>query len=58
MDGIHLGVVVRQPLQGGGAIETLQAVLPSKLSEYALGITRDVLRSGVERVGLRDLDGP
>lgn len=58
MDGIHLSVVVRQPLKEGGAIETLQVVLVSKLSEDALGIVRDVLWAGVERIGLRDLDGP
>jgi len=58
VDGVHLGVVVRQPLKEGGAIEALQAVLSSKLSEDALRVSRDVLGAGVERVWLRDLDGP
>jgi hypothetical protein len=56
MDRVHLGVVVRQPLQESGAIEALQTVLASKLSEDALRIARDVLRAGVERIGLCDLD--
>jgi hypothetical protein len=55
---MHLGVVARQPLKEGGAIEALQAALPSKLGEDALRIARDVLGAGVERIGLRDLDGP
>lgn len=42
MNRVHLGVIVRQPLQEGGAIETLQVVLPSKLSEDALCVACDV----------------
>jgi hypothetical protein len=44
---------VRQPLKEGGAIEALQAALPSKLGEDALRIARDVFGAGVERIGLR-----
>jgi hypothetical protein len=56
MDRVHLGVVVRQPLQEGATIETLQVVLPSKLGKDALGVACDVLRTGVERIRLRYLD--
>jgi len=57
MDRVHLGVVVRQPRQEGGAIEALEAGLPSKLGEDALRVASDALRAGVEGVWLCDLDG-
>lgn len=45
---VHLGVVMRQSLQEGGAIEAFQTVLPGKLGEDALRIARNVLGASVE----------
>ena len=57
MNGIHLSVVMGQPVDERLMIEADQVVLLRKLGKYALRVPGDMLRAGVESIGLRDLNG-
>ena len=56
MDRVHLSVVVRQSIQERLTIETDQMPLLPELGEDAPRVTGDMLRAGVESIGLGDLD--